>query len=1027
MTTHRLASRIHRHRRALVAAIAALTVVGAGFAAQVGFEGSVDIWFLEDDDAMVTRRAFVEHFDSDEAAVLGIFADDVFEPDTLALIDRVTRAAETAPHAARVRSLSNVTIARADGDDVHIGPLVRSLPTTPSAAAALRAEAMDVPLLSGLVARDGAATAVVVELAPSGSSFAGKVELVTALREIIAAEPDARIGISGSPAFDDATFRHSVRDTMIMGPIMFALVCLLLVLFFRSVAAAVLCLSVVGVANIWLFGLMGALGVDLNLLSSVLGSIVLAVGVADSVHVVTELSAHLRTDDDVERATVAGLAAVLKPCFFTTITTVAGLLSLTTSDLAPVRELGVLAATAVSFAFIVSITLVPALFALTPRLRPTAEPMMSTFAPRLQLKRRGARWATVLISAGAVIAALIALPWLRVGANSMNYFRADDPIRVDTYAMDAALGGSGTLELYVNAPNGGFDDPAVLARLAALQREIESDPLVPQTVSVVDRMVELRRVMGGPAEVPDSEEMVAQLYLLMGDDADLSTMLTDDHETGRITARVAMSGDGRVDRLLPWIEGRLAEDYDDEHLSIEMTGFVKMIGKVEQYLLESQIRSLGLAFIVVSLLMVLLFGSVRVGLFAMIPNLGPIVMGLGLMAALGVPLDPGTVMIGSISMGLVVDDTVHLLSRLTRALEGGASMDEAIRVALSRAGTPIVLTSAILAGGFLVLALGSFRPNINFGLITAVIIALAVVFDLFVLPAVLSLIGAKSTRGGTRTAREMPEMPEGWYGVAFSAEVEAETDRVLGGRQLRLQRVDGRVRELGGAAVIEQAGAVLVHHGEAQRWRPVPADDDGWCAPVAQSWRIRTHPQEIIENTVDSGHFSKVHGYRAVDVLERMRTEGPHLRAAYAVTRTHGLFGPLDRRPLRLEMQICASGLGYSRVEVDLAALGVMVRQVVMPTPIDDEHLELRALTSVKAVARPAGLLGVAAALLPKAWLTWAICRGAAVGMARDVRHDFAIWENKVYVERPALCASDGPIGEYRRWARQFYAAGGAT
>lgn len=216
----------------------------------------------------------------------------------------------------------------------------------------------------------------------------------------------------------------------------------------------------------------------------------------------------------------------------------------------------------------------------------------------------------------------------------------------------------------------------------------------------------------------------------------------------------------------------------------------------------------------------------------------------------------------------------------------------------------------------------------------------------------------------------------------------------------------------------ERDGVVLVFHGAPQvpAW-PLPENPQhAYGRPVFQSWRIRSHPQEIIENTVDHGHFSAVHGYRGLRPLNPVKTDGPHLRAGYEVIRTQGLFGPWSR-PLVMRMAIHASGLGYSRVEVTIPRYGLLIEQIVYPTPIAGELLELRATTRLRLFHGAGGRR----AALGRRLLTRFVSLAAARGMARDLAPDIRIWEHKAYLQRPGLAEGDGPIGRFRRWARQFY------
>jgi uncharacterized protein len=214
----------------------------------------------------------------------------------------------------------------------------------------------------------------------------------------------------------------------------------------------------------------------------------------------------------------------------------------------------------------------------------------------------------------------------------------------------------------------------------------------------------------------------------------------DGYSLGRMSARVRFKDSAPALHALDELDAELARDFSTPELRVEATGFLKLMGQMENYILRSQIGSFAIAFSSITAMMILLLRSVRLGLFSMIPNLAPIAIGLGLMGWVGIPLDPGTVMIASIALGLVVDDTVHFMHRLRHPLAEGESLETAIRETMADTGRPIVATSLVLAAGYAVLGLGSFAPNVNFGVVTACVILIALVADLVMLPAALVLV-----------------------------------------------------------------------------------------------------------------------------------------------------------------------------------------------------------------------------------------------------------------------------------------------
>lgn len=220
----------------------------------------------------------------------------------------------------------------------------------------------------------------------------------------------------------------------------------------------------------------------------------------------------------------------------------------------------------------------------------------------------------------------------------------------------------------------------------------------------------------------------------------------------------------------------------------------------------------------------------------------------------------------------------------------------------------------------------------------------------------------------------------------------------------------------------EKNGIILVyysHTGEAPTW-DVPTLDMTDYTPLKYTmWELDSHPQETSENSVDIGHLSIVHGYEKVDVLEPLKTEGPYLYSKYTMTRRADFVG-MSLSKIKANFEVHVHGLGYSFVQVEIPKMGMRTRQFVLSTPIGDNKIQLRIALAVEYIKKP-GKIFPPFALLPSKLITKLVSKGAFKGFMHDVGQDFKIWENKVYVQPPALAAGDGPVGQYRVWAKQFY------
>lgn len=732
-----LAEAVVRAPRLVLTLTAVLTGAAGAVSVGVGFDSAVDIWFLDDDPELRTYERFKRTFATDELLVVGVFAPDVFDPSILAETATLADAIGRIDQVHAVRALTNAVTFSAEGED-GIGALgVYSS----SSATVTRARALADPLIAGLlVAPDGRASAMVVELSTEADTFEEKVALVQAVKATAATvAPNLEIRLGGTPAINEAIFRYSRRDFSTLGLLSILLILGVGFVVFRRISLSIVPLAVVVVTVVWLFGVMGLLGWQINLVSQSLVSVVLAVGIADAIHVLADYRAAL-AEHPKHDAIVHTLRAVALPCLFTTLTTVAGMLSLTSSHLAPIREFGILAAIGVTFAFVVTFTALPAALAVLPA--PVSSPTsIDAGLDRIVDIARRHRFAVATVFVALMTFASWRVTKIDVGANPVAYFKTDDPVRHDIRRIDEALGGSTSIELLVETQPDGLADPAVLERLQTLEAWLETKPSVSHVLSITDALAGVNRAMTGENEPPKTAAGIAQAYLLLEDEPALLSLVNDTRDVGRASARVRMTEAAALVDEIPAIEKRLAEAYDDDMLRVKPTGFVKLIGQMEIYIVDSQVRSFLLALAVVSVLMVLLLRSFRLGVLAMIPNLVPVAGGLAVMELAGIRLDPGTAMIGSITLGLVVDDTVHLLSRIAAEHRRGVVLAGAATIAVRRVGRPIVTTSIILVLGFGVLAFGSFTPNIYLGIVAATVVLLALICDLLVVPALIFVLG----------------------------------------------------------------------------------------------------------------------------------------------------------------------------------------------------------------------------------------------------------------------------------------------
>jgi predicted RND superfamily exporter protein len=740
------------HKRAAILLLVAVTAFFGLFAVRIEFDNSIESYFLESDLRDYDR--FLEEFGTDEIIVVAFGGEDIFTVENFELIHGLSRRLEKVRHVRRVISLTTAEVVTGTDDSVDFTELMPELPKSPEELAAIRARAFADPIIPGtLISPDGRNTAIAAEIDHRIGEFDYKVELLNDIRAIVAeyeSETGKTFRIGGTAVLDDAVFRYTQRDQALFFPIMMVLIISLMYLMFRRVTTTLLPLAVVVISVIWTYGFMSLMGYKINVISTILGPLLMAVGIADSMHIIADyLQEVARPGSSARESVERSFRNVLGPCVMTTVTTVLGLLALLSADLVPIRQFGIVAAAGVVAALVVTILLLPILLAVIPVTRVVSVERIRTgrFTRLLGWlgEWHGGRAAIVLLaSLLAVGPAVYSLFQVTVGTNSLDYFRRGDPVRTGTEWIDRNVGGTTSLEFLIEADtDDALTDPALLEKMESFQAYLKEVPGITKVFSVTDMLKTLNRAFHGGDEaafrVPDSATVVAQELLIVEGSADLDALLSRDRTRGRITARVAMDSSRELAHRMPEVEARMHEIFG-EAARVTPTGSVYLMHEMEGYLLSSQAKSFLLAFLVITVAMTLAFRSFKLGVLAMVPNLLPIVFVLALMPVLGIALDVGTVMIAGIALGLVVDDSTHFLYRLKEERKGVADNRQAIAGAMTLVGRPIVFTSIVLSLGFSVLVLGSFNPVTHFGVLAGMVIALALFFDLVVLPAIVGLL-----------------------------------------------------------------------------------------------------------------------------------------------------------------------------------------------------------------------------------------------------------------------------------------------
>ena len=692
-------------------------------------------------------------FGNDEFILLVLEADDVFRPEVLGDVQRITRRIEDLDEVYRVVSLSNATQVEGREGELYVGPFYDTPPDDPAELARLREQVLDHPIYGGsLVSRDAHTTAILVFFdRVSDRDFVDR-ELSERVRQI--AQEESRgltVQVTGTPHIKLKLSRTIVGELRLILPAVSTIAAVLCVLAFRTARGAVLPLLAIAVALIWTVGLMGWTESPLNLVSNIVPPLIITLGFASTIHVVSEYYQVLREHPATDRASNAEtVIRVLEDKGLTIavngLTTVIGFGSLTVSSVSAIREFGIWAVIGVIATTVTALTLMPALLVLlgpARRLpRGEQEGRLDVWAGRIgEFDVRNYRW----ILAGGVallVLSLAGMSRIHVSTGFASNFMPRSQVRTDFESINEKLGGVSSFYVVLEADqDGAFTRPENLAVLRDLQEWLEAQPEIGGTASLADGVMLLNRAFQGndPAafSIPDRVRLVKQLLLFGGDEVTRG-FVDGNYRVANVTARSRVSESSDVGKLMDRVQARL--DELPHRLRGRVTGDVVLLNRTMDDIARGQIESITSALVMIYLTLAALLTSFRVGLFALLPNLLPIAVYYGTLGVTGIPLDLSTSLIGSITLGIAVDDTVHYFARFAQEARRVHDERRATVRTLQAEIRPVTFTAIGLCLGFLTLVTSELRNQVQFGVLSAFTILVGWFLELTLSPAICSRV-----------------------------------------------------------------------------------------------------------------------------------------------------------------------------------------------------------------------------------------------------------------------------------------------
>ena len=678
-----------------------------------------------------------------------------FDRETLAAVEELTEAAWQIPYTIRVDSVSNFQHTYATEDDLIVEDLVRNAEGREDSFLEDRRDvALAEPLLRNqILTANGDVTAVNVVLQYPEKAFTEVPEAVEFARglqaDIEAKYPQLTIHLTGVSMLNNAFAETGMSDGATLMPLMFGVIFVLTWLIIRSLTATFSTILVIGLSTMVAMGVAGFFGVKLTPIAMSAPIVILTLAVADSIHILMSLRNLMRDGMAKTEALVEAVRINFLPVTITSLTTIVGFLSLNFSDSPPYWHLGNITAVGIFAAWIYSLTLLPAALSLLPyRVKEKtgtewSERTMDRLAEFVIRRYRG-----LLVGVGLPTLVLIAfIPTLDFNDQWVEYFDDRIEFRVDS---DKAQEHFGLYPIEYSIPAngpGGISEPEYLANLESLTNFMREQELVTHVYSLSDIMKRLNRNMhaddDGFYSIPADRELSAQ-YLLLYElslpyGLDLNDRINIDKSATRVTATIDQATSAETKAFFNDVDAFMAENLPS-YMQAKPTSAAVMFTYISERNMQNMVVGTILAIAAIALIMMFSLRSVRLGTLSLVPNGLPILVTFGAWALLVGEVGFSVATVASISLGIIVDDTVHFLSKYVRARdERLLNVEDSIRYAFRNVGVAIVVNTIILTAGFLVMTTSAFKMNVDLGLMTILSIVGALILDFLFLPALLLL------------------------------------------------------------------------------------------------------------------------------------------------------------------------------------------------------------------------------------------------------------------------------------------------
>ncbi len=724
----------------------------------IHFNHDYKAFFSEDNPELNAFETIQNTYTKTDSVLISIFPEDnrdVFDRDVLAAIEELTEQSWLLPHALRADSVTNFQYTKAEGDDLIVRPLVEGAKDlSDEQRDHIKDIALNEPhLVNLLVNKSSKAAGVLVTFQMPGQSIDEMPQIADAAKAMIAKVQNTYpvdVRLTGSVMLNNAFFQSASKDAATLMPLMYLIIIVATFFIVRSLSATFGSIVVLLFSILTALGIGGWLGILLTPPSASAPTIITTLAIADSMHFILGMVVCLRKGMAKYEAIVESLRINLQPIFLTSLTTAIGFLTLNFSDAPPFRDMGNLTAIGVVAAFFYSVVLLPALLAILPMKQQTERKSgrfsMQSIADFVIKKRKP----VLIVSLFVSVFFMALLPLNETNDDIIAYFDTSMEFRQDTDMTLDKLTGIYQIEFSLESGETyGVSSPNYLNNVERFAEWLRGQPEVIHVSSVTDTFKRINKSLHEDKQewyrLPTDREQAAQ-YLLLYEMSlpfglDLNNQIDLNKSATRLVATVngmkTVQIIGFTDRAERWLKNNAGFDAIG-------TGAIVMFSHINKRNIDSMMEGTVIAILVISLIIMIALKSFNIGVISLIPNILPLALTFGIWALLDGEINVAASIVLSMALGIVVDDTVHFLSKYIRGRrEHNYSAEQAVSYAFRHVGGAIIATSIILIAGFMLLAQSSFAHNSVMAQLTAIAVGVAVVADFLLLPALLISLDKK--------------------------------------------------------------------------------------------------------------------------------------------------------------------------------------------------------------------------------------------------------------------------------------------